>query len=60
MRLPNFCSSEGGAPHQFTPMSGAPRRCSEPKPSDSLRDQSNIIGGWLRSLTIALVVITLL
>jgi hypothetical protein len=30
------------------------RRCSEPEPADSLRDKSNVIGGWLRSLTFAL------
>jgi hypothetical protein len=27
------------------------RRCSEREPADSLRDKSNVIGGWLLSLT---------
>ena len=27
------------------------RRCSEREPADSLRDKSNVIGGWLPSLT---------
>src|SRR6185436_8798485 len=30
------------------------RRCSEREPADSLRDESNVIGGWLPSLTFAL------
>ena len=30
------------------------RRCSEREPADSLRDKSNVIGGWLPSLTFAL------
>ena len=29
------------------------RRCSEREPADSLRDKSNVIGGWLPSLTFA-------
>src|ERR1035441_8686434 len=29
------------------------RRCSEREPADSLRDTSNVIGGWLPSLTFA-------
>ncbi|MBI3987921.1 MAG: hypothetical protein HY343_13435 [Lentisphaerae bacterium] len=29
-------------------------RCSEREPADSLRDKSNVIGGWLPSLTFAL------
>ena len=28
------------------------RRCSEREPADSLRDKSNVIGGWLPSLTL--------
>ncbi len=31
-----------------------PERCSEREPADSLRDKSNVIGGWLPSLTFAL------
>ena len=30
------------------------RRCSEREPTDSLRDKSNVIGGWLPSLTLVL------
>jgi hypothetical protein len=30
------------------------RRCSEREPADPLRDESNVIGGWLPSLTFAL------
>jgi len=30
------------------------RRCSEREPADSLRDEFNVIGGWLPSLTFAL------
>src|SRR5258708_31638165 len=30
------------------------KRCSERKPADSLRNKSNVIGGWLPSLTFAL------
>ena len=30
------------------------RRCSEPGPADSLRDEFNVRGGWLRSLTFTL------
>ncbi len=33
---------------------GVSRRSSEREPADSLRDKSNIIGGWLPSLTFAL------
>ncbi len=33
---------------------GRTRRCSEREPADSLRDKSNVIGGWLPSLTFAL------
>ena len=30
------------------------KRCSEREPADSLGDESNVIGGWLPSLTFAL------
>jgi len=30
------------------------RRCNEREPADSLRDKSNVIGGWLLSLTFSL------
>jgi len=30
---------------------GQPRRCSEREPADSIRNKSNIIGGWVPSLT---------
>ena len=33
---------------------GRTRRCSEREPADSLRDKSNVIDGWLPSLTFAL------
>jgi hypothetical protein len=36
---------------------GGSRRCSEREPADSLRDKSNVIGGWLPSLTFALGVV---
>ena len=35
-------------------MRGPTRRCSEREPADSLRDKSNVIGGWLPSLTFSL------
>jgi hypothetical protein len=33
---------------------GRTKRCSEREPADSLRDKSNVIGGWLPSLTFTL------
>jgi len=33
-------------------MNGRTRRSSEREPADSLRDESNVIGGWLPSLTV--------
>jgi len=37
---------------QSAPSEGQPtRRSSEQEPADSLRDKSNVIGGWLPSLT---------
>jgi len=33
------------------------RRCSEREPADSLRNGSNVIGGWLSSLTFTLGII---
>jgi hypothetical protein len=35
------------------PTVAQPGRCSEREPADSLRDKSNVIGGWLPSLTFA-------
>ena len=35
-------------------MEGPTRRSSEPEPADWLRDKSNVISGWLPSLTFAL------
>jgi protein-S-isoprenylcysteine O-methyltransferase Ste14 len=37
---------------------GRTRRSSEREPADSLRDESNVIGGWLPSLTFTLAVHT--
>src|SRR5207244_13365346 len=36
------------------------RRCSEPEPAGSLRDEFNVSGGWLRSLTFSLGVRTVM
>ena len=51
---PGFCSSERSRTAVHRKNRGAEqRRCSEPEPADSLRDKSNVIGGWLPSLTFA-------
>src|SRR5437879_6222211 len=53
---PGFCSSErGGEIVHRKSRKAEPGRSSEREPADSFRDKSNIIGGWLPSLTFALV-----
>src|SRR2546427_3534072 len=42
--------TDTGLPDEEYPI----RRCSEREPADSLRDKSNVIGGWFPSLTFAL------